>query len=441
MTRKTLVRICSGLLLISVAACGAQDSKPKAGEQAVEPLVVEAPKSNPEDSFFTPILDKLDDSLAATVKSGRVASLSYALIKDGERVRSGFIGSRTLEGDEPVSDKTIYRIYSMTKPVTAVAILMLQEDGKLDLDDPITKYLPEMTSLQVANSPGSATKSATHPVPQPPTIRQLLTHTAGFGYGDGKQDYINRQFTDRKVLAAPSMDEVVRRAAAIPLKYDPGTAWSYSIASDLQGAIIERITGKSLGDFMEERIFGPLKMTDTAFYVSPEQTARLADATAWMPDTPIHLVGGPLAKMDRASVPVDYGGQGLVSTLADYERFALMLLNDGTLDGQTLLNPDSVTLLRTNALPVVDPEAPQTMFKRKAGTGYGFGVGVVTDTIQSGLAAPEGTYFWDGASGTWFWVDPRNKVIFIGLQQNFSPAGVNMRASSMRSVYHAIYSE
>ena len=182
-------------------------------------------------------------------------------------------------------------------------------------------------------------------------------------------------------------------------------------------------------------------MTDTTFAISAQQKVRLADATAWTPETPIHLVGGPLATMDRASIPVDLGGQGLLSTVADYERFALMLLNNGTLDGQTLLKPESVTLLRTNALPVVDPAAPRTLFKRKAGTGYGFGVGVVTDTIQSGLAAPEGTYYWDGASGTWFWIDPKNNVIFIGLQQNFSPAGVNKRASAMRSVYHAIYSD
>tara|TARA_R110001606_G_scaffold52007_2_gene128895 strand:+ start:327 stop:1604 length:1278 start_codon:yes stop_codon:yes gene_type:complete len=424
-----------------IVACGAQKPAPEPADPTLAPLVVEVPKNDPADSFFTPVLDKLDDSLAASVKNGHVTNLSYALIKDGERIRSGFFGSRTLGGEEPVDDKTIYRLYSMTKPVTAVAILILQEDGKLDLDDPVTKYLPEMQSLKVSNSPDSSRKPTTHPAPEAPTIRHLLTHTAGFGYADGKQDYVSRQFVERKVLRAPSMDELVRRTAGIPLKYDPGTAWSNSIASDLQGAIIERITGKSLGDFMQERIFGPLNMTDTAFYVSPEQQDRLADATAWTPDSPIHLVDGPVAKVDRASVPVDLGGQGLVSTLSDYERFALMLLNDGTLDGQTLLKPESVTLLRTNALPIVDPEVPQTMFKRKVGTGYGFGVGVVTNTIQSGLAAPEGTYFWDSASGTWFWIDPRNKVIFIGLQQNVSPAAVNMRTSSMRSVYHAIYSE
>tara|TARA_R110001606_G_scaffold351600_2_gene501835 strand:+ start:179 stop:1504 length:1326 start_codon:yes stop_codon:yes gene_type:complete len=441
MNKTTLLRICSGLILIMVAACGAQKAAPKADEPDLAPLVAEVPKPDPADSFFAPVLDQLDDRLAASVTNGHVASLSYALIKDGQRVRSGFFGSRTLGGEEPVNDKTIYRLSSMTKPVTAVAILMLQEDGKLDLDDPITKYLPEMQSLRVSNSPGSSSKPAMHSAPEAPTVRQLLTHTAGFGYAYGKQDYVNRQFVERNVLTAPSMDELVRRTAGIPLKYDPGTAWSYSIASDLQGAIIERITGQSLGDFMQARIFGPLNMTDTAFAVSAAQKDRLADATAWTPDTPIHRVDGPLATMDRASIPVALGGQGLLSTLADYERFALMLLNDGTLDGQILLKPESVTLLRTNALPVVDPAAPRTFFKRKAGTGYGFGVGVVTDTIQSGLAAPEGTYYWDGASGTWFWIDPKNHVIFIGLQQNFSPAGVNRRPSAMRSVYHAIYSD
>ena len=246
MNKTTLLRICSGFILVMVVACGAQKAAPKADEIDLAPLAAEVPKPDPADSFFAPVLDQLNDRLAASVTNGHVASLSYVLIKDGQRVRSGFFGSRSLGGDEPVNDKTIYRLYSMTKPVTAVAILMLQEDGKLDLDDPITKYLPEMQSLKVSNSPGSSKQPTTHPAPEAPTIRQLLTHTAGFGYADGKQDYVNRQFVERNVLTAPSMDELVRRTAGIPLKYDPGTAWSYSIASELQGAIIERITGASL---------------------------------------------------------------------------------------------------------------------------------------------------------------------------------------------------
>ena len=363
------------------------------------------------------------------------------LRKDGETVRMGFHGARTLKGAEPVDAQTIYRIYSMTKPVTAVAMLMLYEEGRFSLDDPVTKFLPELNDLQVVKSYGAMDGAGVHPAARPPTMRELMTHTAGFGYNNGVPNYTNRQFEARRVAEARTNEEYLNRLAGVPLMYEPGTGWAYSAASDLQGIIIERLTGERLGDFMKRRIFDPLGMVDTGFHVTDAQRPRLAAFTAWTPGQPMQEITGPLATMEPNLIPRDAGGHGLVSTLADYERFAEMLLHEGTLGDAVLLKPESVALLRANALTFTDPETGLPKYGPRSGAGFGFGVAVVADTIRSGLGAPAGTYYWDGAAGTWFWIDPRDNIVFVGMLQNFSDNPVIARPMTMRNVYHALYSD
>nr|WP_321441065.1 serine hydrolase domain-containing protein [uncultured Hyphomonas sp.] len=392
-------------------------------------------------SFHMPTLKRLDADMQQFVQSGKVANIAYALIKDGEWVQTGYYGTRTLDGSEPVDEHTIYRVYSMTKAVTAVSMLMLLEEGKFSLDDPITRFLPELDNLQVTRTFQASDGAGLHPASRPPTMRELLTHTAGFAYGAGRPDYANRKFTERKVDGAATNEEYLKRIAGVPLMYEPGTAWSYSAASDLQGIIIERITGERLGDFMKRRIFDPLGMVDTGFSVSDEQRSRLADFTAWTPDHPMKKVSGPMQNMKAAQLPRDAGGHGLVSTIADYERFADMLLHDGTWEDQTLVSAESLSLLRTSGTNFVNSETGQPMYEPFRGTGFGFGVAVITDTIRSGLGAPEGTFFWDGAAGTWFWVDPYHDLIFIGMVQNVSANPVMPRKTAMRDVYHALFTD
>lgn len=428
-------------LLAAFAACSPAPSDPPAAKDPVPFVAPEPPKRPAADSFNSAILDRMEAELSQLVSSGKVANVTFTLVKNGETVRAGAFGTRTLGGTDPVDAHTIYRIYSMTKPVTAVAMMMLVEEGRIGLDDPITDYLPELSDLKVVRNYGAVDPAGIHPVSRTPTIRELLSHTAGFGYGDGRQDYVNRKIQSRKVDTATSSDGFLSLLARIPLMYEPGTAWSYSVASDLQGIIIERVSGESLGAFMKRRIFDPLDMPDTGFSVSETQRPRLADLTAWTPEQPMRVLGGAMASMDAAGLPREAGGHGLVSTLADYQKFAQMLLNEGSLDSVTLLKPESVQLMRTNVLTQTDPETGLPKYEPMRGVGYGFGVAMVTDTIRSGLAAPDGTFFWDGAAGTWFWVDPRDHILFVGMLQNFSASPVRVRTATMRNVYHAHFSD
>ncbi|MCA8903100.1 MAG: beta-lactamase family protein [Hyphomonas sp.] len=430
-----------GLAFAGLAACSPAPAEPSAPAE-VTPLEIPEPAKAPAaDSFYTPILERMDGELARLVTDGQVANVAYTLVKDGETVRTGAFGTRTLDGPDPVDAHTIYRIYSMTKPVTAVAMMMLVEDGKIRLDDPITNYVPELAGMKVVRAYGVADTAGIHDASRPATIRELLTHTAGFGYGDGRQDYVNRQIQAQRVADAPTNRDYLARLASVPLMYEPGTAWAYSAASDVQGIIVERVSGERLGEFMKRRIFDPLGMVDTAFSVSEAQRPRLAAFTAWTPEEPIHALAGPVATMEAAGLPRDAGGHGLVSTIADYQRFAEMLLNDGTLGDVTLLKPETVALMRTNALSFTNPDSGQPMYEPMRGVGYGFGMAVVTDTIRSGLGAPAGTYFWDGAAGTWFWIDPRDRIIFIGMLQNLSTSQVQARPLAMRNVYHSHFSD
>ncbi|MBA4226567.1 MAG: serine hydrolase [Hyphomonas sp.] len=425
--------------LFLAAACG-QPAQKGAGAPEVVAAETETQASDPAKSFMPSILAMLDQEMAAVVRDKKVASLSYVLIKDGQRVASGFHGTRTLDGADAVDDRTIYRIYSMTKPVTAVGLLMLYEEGKFELDDPISEFLPEMSKLVVFDGQ-SAGAVRTRPANRVPTIRELLLHTAGFGYGDGRQDYVSQQFLARQIDNAASSDDLVKKVAGIPLKYQPGEAWSYSIASDLQGAIIERITGQSLDQYLQERIFAPLGMADTGFTVDEADSSRLAVLTGWTPEAGMQLVPGPIQTLGASDVPRYSGGHGLVSTIADYERFAAMLLNGGTLGEVSLLKPETVSMMVTNGLTFVDPATGLPLHRPGRGVGFGFGVGVIDDTIASGLGAPEGSFYWDGAAGTWFWVDPRHDLIFIGMLQNMSSSPITMRRSAMQRVYHALITD
>ncbi len=429
-------------LTLFLMSCGAKDVAapgPAAAEAGLElPERGIAPAVN---SFYRPVLERLDEDMQQYVQSGKVANIAYALIKDGERVQSGYAGTRTLDGSDPVDDRTIYRVDSMTKAATAVSLLMLLEEGKFSLDDPITRFLPELENLQVTRTFEAVDGKGLRPANRAPTMRELLTHTAGFAYGGGRPDFANQVFLQRNVDGAATNEEYLKRLSGVPLMYQPGTAWAYSAASDLQGIIIERMTGERLGTFMKRRIFDPLGMVDTGFSVSEDQRGRLADFTAWTPGQPLTKVAGPRQDMKAAQLPRDAGGYGLVSTITDYERFAEMLLQGGTLDGETLLSPNSIRLLRTNGTSFKHPETGFPIYEPYRGTGFGFGVGVITNTIRSGLGAPEGTYFSDGASGTWFWIDPYHDLIFIGMAQNLSANTVMPRDTAMRDVYHALFTD
>lgn len=387
----------------------------------------------------------LEARMAAYVEQGAVKGIATRLVRDGEVISDVRAGIRREADAAPVSEDTIWRIYSMSKPVTGVALLMLWEEGAFDLDDPITEYFPEFEGLQVFSGYDEAGQPVQQPVVRPPTIRQLMSHTAGFGYGLRSGDYVNDRFREADILAQPDMQAMIDAVAGVPLMHEPGQTWAYSISVDIQGALIERLSRQTLGEFLRTRLFEPLGMTDTGFFVPDEAYSRLADLFVWAGgEAGWAASDAPAFQYREDTIGFEAGGHGLVSTMDDYARFAAMLANGGSLDGTQILQPETIRLMATNVLPEgVYIAHDGVAGTDRAGGGFGLNVGVVTDAEAANLGYPDGTYMWGGAAGTWFWIDPVNKLYFIGMVQRFGagPAGFAGPEESARLVYQALRSE
>jgi CubicO group peptidase (beta-lactamase class C family) len=397
--------------------------------QSVTPdLAIQAVVSPESVGFDAAGLRAMDAAMAKVVADGEVAGLSTLLVRHGKVVAFNTYGKASLANNVPMAKDTIHRIYSMTKPITGVAMMMLYEEGKWNLDDPVSKFLPELANLTVTTGVDATGKMITVPAKRTPTMREVMSHTAGFGYGLAPNNPVDDMFRSKLVLGSPNLSEMVTRTASIPLKYQPGEDWSYSISVDLQGRIVEVLSGQTLGAFFESRIFKPLKMTDTAFTVTPEKASRFSDVFAY------NLQARRLIQLTPAIAPqmstfmnpatMQSGGGGLVSTSGDYGRFAQMILNQGQLDGVRLLKPETVALMGQNAIPSginadngLIKSFGTSPFSFNRGTGFGLDFLVVTDPQAAGVKVGKGTLSWGGAAGTWFWVDPANDLYFVGMIQ------------------------
>jgi CubicO group peptidase (beta-lactamase class C family) len=375
-------------------------------------------------------LGRLTTEMKALTDRGAVPGVVTMVAKDGKIVHFEAVGKRELENGSPMKKDTIFRIYSMTKPITGVAMMMLFEQGKWQLNDPVSKYIPEFANLQVAKvDPASGTVTN---VPQnhPMTMRELMSHSGGLSYGVFGGTSVDRLYMENKVFdRTQPLKTMIERMAKVPLLFQPGERWHYSLSVDVQGYIVEKLSGQTLAEFMQQNIFAPLKMVDTAFHVPPEKLGRFAEF--YLRDK-----GGKFSKHpsdDFTKPPVFLsGGGGLVSTASDYMRFCQMLLNGGELEGQRILSPLSVKLMRTNVLP----ESARTM---GPGTGFGLDFAVVEDPAAAGGYIGKGTFFWGGYAGTWFWIDPVYKVIVIGMiQQRDGSDQTDLRPLSRSLVYQAI---
>jgi CubicO group peptidase (beta-lactamase class C family) len=316
------------------------------------------------------------------------------------------------------ADDTIFRIYSMTKPVMAVAMMLLHDQGLWSPDDPIAKHLPEFADVR-GPAGGSPTRA--------PTMGELMTHTAGLSYGFDPNDATDAAYIAAGVWEAPDLGEMMRRIASAPLAYEPGTKWLYSIAMDVQGAIAERLSGQSLPDFMRERIFAPLGMVDTDFFVPAEKLPRLASLYRASKSRGLVLMDRPFGGAgDGRRIPrLPSGGGGLFSTADDYARLAQMLLNKGELGGVRILSPEAVALMTANHISeaIMAGGFGVGLQTIRPGFGYGFNGAVFTDPVRAGSRVGRGTYQWDGAAGTWFWIDPAHDLLFVGLIQLIAPLG------------------
>jgi CubicO group peptidase (beta-lactamase class C family) len=429
------------IISCAVAACQTTLPSETANENTTNWPVLETVDTR--SAFSSEGLKALEDRMQQFVVDGQTAGISTLLVKDGEVVHYQKTGLRNPETGAAIEDDTIYRIYSMTKPVVGVAMMQLYEKGLFSLDDPIAKFFPEFTDLQVLGPKDEAGEYSLVALNRQPTMRELMSHTAGFAYGLGGSDPANTAFRENQILGSPDLDAFIDKVADVPLLFQPGTKWSYSAAVDIQGAMIERLTGKSLGDYLGSEIFTPLGMTDTGFYVPEADYERLSDVFGYHPETKQLIpYRAPLVAYKQETIAMESGGGGLASTMRDYARFLQMLTNGGNLGDATILQPETVELMRTNVLGENmglgfdgGSSASET-----PGIGFGLNLGVVYDAEASVRPYGQGAYFWGGLAGTWFWVDPNRDFFFIGMIQRFEQNGpkVDFRGISGKYVYEAL---
>ena len=401
--------------------------------------------SSPEDlGFDSNRLNKLDAYMAGMVEAGRVAGVSTVILRHGQVVAARTHGKPALDSPAPLAADAVFRIYSMTKPIAAVAMMTLFEEGLWSLDDPVTRFIPEFAALKVYAGTGSDGEMILEDMKRPPTLREVMSHTAGFAYGLFDFHPVERAYRAAQVLQADGDQDFIDRIADLPLMFQPGGEWFYSVASGLLGVIVSRISGQPFSDFLQERIFGPLGMTDTAFETRAQNADRLVtfyedDAQGGLRevttvlDAPINDFKAPPRFQD--------GGGGLVSTAADYARFCQMMLNRGELDGARILAPATVELMATNVIPdsVLAVANPLRLLPFNPAFGFGLGFSVFADPRRLGSMEGRGTLAWGGMGGTWFWIDPENDLVFVGLIQRFAdPISSEFRARARTLTYAAL---
>jgi CubicO group peptidase (beta-lactamase class C family) len=408
--------VCAAALALTTSA-RADGAAPPVTSPAIT-----LPTATPEtEGFDSRKLAALTKAMHEDVDSGKLAGIQTMLVRHGRVVLFDNYGQATPA--QAVQPDTIFRMYSQTKPTIAVAMMILFEQEKWAMDDPVTKFIPEFANLKVVSDPNSKELSPLEDVKHVPTMRELMTHSAGFGYGLASDNYVDLQFRQLHVLSSDGLKAMIDKIATIPLRYQPGTKWSYSSAVDIQGYIIEKLSGMRLADFMKTHLYDPLKMTDSGFSVPADKASRLAAVYYSMPSGKLIEITPAMSPLlqDFTKVPLmDSGGGGSVSTANDYARFCQMILNGGELDGARILTPASVAMLESNQLESsVVPVASARDPKPVGGDTIGFSMNMGLAKKASKGAAGKGSIWWGGAAGTWFWIDPANDLFFLGNIQHF----------------------
>ncbi len=430
--RMAAVLLAATAVCFHISAAQGQQSAPAVDMTPVKPESV---------GFSTERLERLHTFLQQAADKKEVAGIVTILARHGKVVDYRAYGVRDLDTKVPMTTDTIFRDYSMTKPVTGVAMMILYEEGKWQPSDPISKFIPEFANLRVFsgfNGPGQMVLALPE---HAPTMLELMTHTAGFTYGDGDTP-VDRMYGEMKVRQSKDLQQMIDRLSQIPLVYQPGTKWIYSMSMDIQGYIVEKLTSQALPDFLRDQIFTPLGMRDAAFYVPAGKRSRFAtlyennghDGLA--PDSTNGRGLGDYSVQPTAPS----GGGGMVSTAEDYYRFAQMLANGGELGGVRILAPSSVKLMTSNHLPpsLLTGEYRIGSQRIRPGFGYGYNCAVAYDPPMANMSDGKGTFLWDGAAGTWFWVDPTNDIVFVGMIQRTRGGEPNLEYISHDLVYQAL---
>jgi CubicO group peptidase (beta-lactamase class C family) len=434
---------CARGLLLVVSCFAAVPAAFHCAAQAPTRTASAAMQVKPEAvGFSTERLDNLHALIQGEIDNKQLAGAITLLARHGKIVDYRTYGVRDMATGAPMAKDTIFRDYSMTKPVTGVAMMILYEEGKWLPTDPIAKYIPEFAHLKVFKGVDADGKMILVDPDHAPTMRELMSHSAGFSYGNGNSP-VDAMYKDLKPTQSQNLQAMIDKLAQIPLNYQPGKGWTYSVSMDIEGYIVEKLSGQTLPDFMRDHIFAPLGMKDAGFFVPEEERARFATNYRDDPQgqmVPSATTGG--APTDYATQPtMPSGGGGLVSTIEDYYRFAQMLANGGQLEGKRVLAPATVKLMTSNHLPaeILTGQFGIGQHIMRPGFGYGFNCAVVFDPPEANLPDGKGTFFWDGAAGTWFWVDPTNDVVFVGMiQRMISPDNHSLAYRSHATVYSAL---
>ena len=405
-----------------------------ASTSSVDPAIFDWPQTG---GISQKALHHFDDYINADISKGIVPGGVLLIVRDGKTVYQKTYGVRDPATRAPMTDDTIFRIYSMTKPITSAAAMMLVEEGKVALQDPVSKYLPEFKDVKVGVEKKAANGRVTLdlvPPTAPMTVQDLLRHTSGLTYGFFGEGRVKKLYLEQDLLGTDIDNKAFsEKIAKLPLMYQPGTTWEYSHATDVLGRLIEVVSGKTLYGFMKERLFDPLGMKDTSFDVSDDsRQPRIAEPM------PNDRSFGPGANFfdPRIKARWESGGGGLMSTASDYMRFALMLLNGGTLDGRRYLSPKSVQAMASNQIAPSAPPLPGPIYLPGPGYGFGLGLAVRTEPGAAPFLGSVGELNWNGAGGTSFWIDPAERLAVVYLMQSPSQRG-RYRVALRNTIYGA----
>jgi CubicO group peptidase (beta-lactamase class C family) len=393
--------------------------------------------------FSAERLGRLDAVLHRYVDDGKIPGVQTLVSRRGQLVHRDCYGFTDIEAGKKVEPDTLYRIYSMTKPITSVALMMLYEEGAFLMENPVSRWLPEFADLQVWTG-GTADAPETRPLQSPLTVHHVLTHTSGLTYGfqftHPVDELYRRADLGNLTPATYDLSECMQRLAAQPLQFEPGTQWNYSMSTDVCGALVERMSGQTLDEFFRSRIFEPLGMTDTGFAAPESEVERCSVLYAYTPGNTM-LPMASAASMTHMPAMLS-GGGGLVSSSDDYRRFCDMLVGRGELDGVRLLSPRTLRFMATNHLAGGKTlnEMGQTTFSEVAmnGTGFGLGFSVLVDPAASQSLGSVGQYAWGGAASTAFWIDPVEELSVVFMTQLLPSNTYPLRRHLQAGVYQAL---
>jgi CubicO group peptidase (beta-lactamase class C family) len=419
-------------------------------------MLAPTPASPESTGMSKAALERIDDHLKRRyLDAGRFPGTQLLVYRRGKMVHSAVQGFADLERKAPVKDDTIFRIYSMTKPITSVAFMMLVEEGRVTLDEPVHKYIPEWKNLgvfQAGTTPAFLTKAPTRPM----QIVDLLRHTSGLTYGFQQRGNVDAAYREKnigEIIEGGTLQSMIDELAKTPLEFSPGEAWNYSVSADVIGYLIGKISGMPFEQFLKERIFDPLGMVDTDFFVPADKAHRFAacynaDPGGLMSFHTVEKKGGltlqddPTTSSFLTRPSFISGGGGLCSTAADYLTFCRALLNGGELGGVRLIGPKTLALMTTNHLPGGRdlPEMSRSMFAEATYNGIGFGLGfsVTMDPAKTLIPGSAGEYAWGGAATTSFWIDPAEELIAIFMTQVLPSSAYPVRRELRTMVYAAI---